>query len=184
MGEEDIVDPRVVPRWVPAGVSGVPRPRDWDAVVAVDVPELAGDPTADIAFRVLGDGTIVPGEDDGAGMAALERLAAALSAVVEPPYDARAARRDRTGWSAAARRLRSEAVELPSDLDATELAVAIPPDGERLVLVDGDEPERLDPALAVAADALERLGRERYATFVVRAARPPGGRWTIVVDPL
>ncbi|MCC6222287.1 MAG: hypothetical protein IT201_02210 [Thermoleophilia bacterium] len=184
MGEEDIVDPRVVPRWVPAGVSGVPRPRDWDAVVAVDVPELEGDPTAELAFRTLGDGTIVPGGGDGAPLAALERLAAALSAAVRPPYEARAARRGRSGWSAAARRLRSEAVELPGGLAATELAVAIPPDGGRLVLVDGDEPDRLEPPLARAADTLERLGRERYATFVVRAARPPGGDWTIVVDPL
>lgn len=183
MGEEDIVDPRVVPRWVPAGVSGVPRARDWDAVVVVDVPELAGDPVAELAFRVREDGTVVE-DGDAASAAALARFANALSGAVEPPYEARAARRDRVGWSAAARRLRSGTAELPLDLAASEIAVAIPPDGERLVLVDGEERERLDGALAAAADELERQGRERYRTFVVRAERRPGERWEVVVDPL
>lgn len=183
MGEEDIVDPRVVPRWVPAGVSGVPRARDWDAVVLVDVPELTGDPVAELTFRVREDGT-VDADGPAAPAAALARLAAALSGAVEPPYEARAARRDRSGWSAAARRLHSGTAELPLDLVAFEITVAIPPDGERLVLVDGEERERLDGALAAAADELERRGRERYETFVVRAERRSGERWEVVVDPL
>ena len=117
-------------------------------------------------------------------MAALARLAAALSGAVEPPYEARAARRDRSGWSAAARRLHSGTAELPLDLVAFEITVAIPPAGERLVLVDGEECERIEGALAAAADELERRGRERYETFVVRAERRSDERWEVVVDPL
>ena len=52
MRDEDIGDPRVVPRWVEAGVSGVPRGRDWDAVAVVDLPELEGSLASELSFRV------------------------------------------------------------------------------------------------------------------------------------
>ena len=66
MSREDITDPRVVPRWVEAGVSGVPRAAEWDDSAIVEIPELAGSPEAELGFAVLEEGTLVPGEGAGA----------------------------------------------------------------------------------------------------------------------
>ena len=62
---------------------------------------------------------------------------------------------------------------------ASEIAVAIPPDGERLVLVDGEERERLDGALAAAAASSSggvASGTGRSSS-VPSGAPANGGRW-------
>lgn len=182
MRDEDIGDPRVVPRWVEAGVSGVPRGRDWDAVAVVDLPELEGSLASELSFRVLEDGTVADADELPAG--ALERIAAELETGVRPPYDVRAVRRGRSDWSVAARELRLERVPLPEALPGTELAVAVTPEGGRTLLVDGEEPEGLTPELESAFAELERRGRERFPAFVARAERVAPGRWELLVDPL
>src|SRR5690554_1006353 len=109
-------------RWVEAGVSGLARRRDWDAVELVEVPELADRAIEELRFGTLGDGTLVfaAGEVEEAAVA---KLAGALAASVRAPYEAVAVRRTRLEWSVAARELRVEEIELPG-LDVDELLVA------------------------------------------------------------
>ena len=183
MPEEDIVDPRVVPRWVEAGVSGVPRGREWDAVAVVDLPELADAALSEIRFRVLEDGSISGAEGAAVPDLALRRLAAAVEEMLSPPYEALAARRGCHDWSIAARELRLEGIELPAALAAGEIVLAVPPGGERTLLVEGEEPAVMTPELEAAAAELERRGLARFDAFVARAERV-GGRWELTIDPL
>ena len=183
MPEEDITDPRVVPRWVEAGVSGVPRAREWDAVEVLDVPELAGLPISEVSFRVLEDGTVVPGEGDAPG-AAVERLVSAASEIATIPLEARASRRGRSEWSLAVRELRLERIELPPGLEVQEIAVAIAPDGGRTYLVDGEETDAPAPELREALELLEQQGLRRFVAFVARAEQVAPGRWELTIDPL
>jgi hypothetical protein len=178
---EDIVDPRVVPRWVEAGVSGVPRGREWDVVVVVDVPELEPSLESEIAFRVSADGRLEGAER--LPPAVVERIADEIGASVRPPYEVLAARRGPSEWSVAARERRGVGIELPG-VEASEVTVAVTPDGVRTGLVDGTEIEASTGALDAALDELERRGRERFRSFVARAERGPEGRWELTVDPL
>jgi hypothetical protein len=180
--EEDIVDPRVVPRWVEAGVSGLPRSREWDAVTVVELPELESSSASELTFRVLGDASVAGAE--GLPGAAVERIVAELESAVRPPYEVRAARRGRCDWSVAARELRLESVPLLGSLPGDELAVAVTPDGERTTFVDGEETGLLTADLEAAFAVLERRGRERFPAFVSRAERVGPGRWELSVDPL
>ncbi len=81
--------------------------------------------------------------------------------------------------------LESDVVDLPRDVPAQTLEVAIPPEGERMVIVDGEilgeEPTGL---VGAAASELERRGRERFQAFVARADRVEDGRWDLTIDPL
>ena len=177
-GLDEIRDPRAF-RWVEPGVSGLSRPREWDAVAVVDVPALAGWEHAELEFRVLGDGSVVgdvPAE-------AVEALTGALG--LAPPFGVQAVRKGETEWAVGARELRSEVVELPAGVAAASLEVAVPPDGETTVLVDGEflAEEPAGP-LAEAVRELERLGRLRAHAFAVRADRLEERRWELTVDPL
>jgi hypothetical protein len=183
MSDEDIVDPRVVPRWVEAGVSGVPRGREWDAVATLELPELEAVSISELAFRVLEDGTVLT-DEARLPPAALERLGAEAEAAVSLPCEALATRRGRRDWALAVRALRLERADLPPDLPAGELAVAVAPGGERTLLLDGEEPSLLTPELERAFGALEQRGQARYEAFVVRAERVGPDRWELTVDPL
>lgn len=182
MSDEDIRDPRLVPRWLPVGIHGIPRSREWDAVVLVIVPELAGSPISEFAIRRLADGTLVVDPAVGVPDAALERIGAELADALPGPCEAVAVRRGVEDWSLAAREARLDAVELPALPGVEELSVALAPDGERIVVVDGEEvdPEGL---LAEAVDILEGLGLDRYRAFAVRATSVDGS-WAVAVDPL
>ena len=181
MDEDDIRDPRVAPRWLEVGITGVPRNREWDALAMVELPELEGDPASEIEFSVLADGTIAlpPGATFPLGPA--ETLAGSVSDL-ERPYDVLAVRRGVRDWSVAARRRDADVAELPDVPGATEVTVAIDPDGGRTVLVDGLEADATE-AVAPAAAELERRGRERHDAFVARASRTAAG-WTVTIDPL
>jgi hypothetical protein len=177
---DDIRDPRVVPRWMPVGVHGVARAREWDAVFALELPELEGDSLSELAFKLLRDGTVL-GDVEGVPADVVDRLAALAREESGLPAEVRAVRTGVRDWSAAVRRTRLELLALP-ELDASELALAVPPGGERTLLADGEEVEP-QGALAEAADVLELRGRERYRTFVARATRVAGG-WELTIDPL
>jgi hypothetical protein len=182
VAEDPIGDPEAL-RWVEAGVSGLARRREWDAVELVSLPELAGLPLEDFRFALLADGTLVPGDDADVPEAVLERLAGRIRAALAPPFDAVAARHTREDWSVAARALRIDELELPQ-VDSTELVVAVGPEGSATLLVDGEEAVAPSPAVGAAARELERVGRERYDSFVVRARRVAGSRFAVSVDPL
>jgi len=162
------------------GVHGLPRSREWDAVAAVEIEELVGTAWSELTLKVLRDGTIL-GEVEGVPEQVVERLAWLAREDCGVPSEVRAVRTGVRDWSVAVRRARLELLQLP-ELEATEVALALPPGGEPTLFVDGDEvaPEG---AYAEAARELERRGRERYKTFVARASRTSGG-WELTIDAL
>lgn len=182
MADDPIHDPEAL-RWVEAGVSGLARRREWDAVEVVAVPELEALPLEEFRFGQLADGTVVPGDQAPVPAAVLSTLAAQATAWVSAPFEALVVRRTRREWSFAVRSLRLDEIELPP-IDAAELVVAIGPDGEATLVIDGDEPTELSPELGVAVEVLLELGRARFEAFVVRGRRTVGTRWAVSVDPL
>ncbi len=152
------------PRWGEVGIHGVHRQRQWDAVAAVEAPELEGD---EARFVTLPDGTLVTETDD----LDVEPLAEALEASLQPPYRAEAIRRADGVWAVAARRIRVETVE--EEVDGDELVLTIHA-GERTLEVEGSHAFGGLPALErlVAGDA------------VVTARRLDGSLWEVEVAPL
>jgi hypothetical protein len=166
-------------RWVESGVSGLARPRQWDATALVEVPALRGYDVAQLEFRVRADGSVagdVPAES-------VPALTAELG--LDPPYTVRAVRRSETAWAVGALSVASDPIELPGGIEAVTLEVAVPPQGERMLLADGemvaDEPTGAE---ARAFEEIERAGRARFQAFVARADRVEDGRWELTVDPL
>jgi hypothetical protein len=176
--EDAFRDPGAL-RWVESGVSGLARPRQWDETALVEVAALRGYDLAQLEFRVLADGSVVgdvPPE-------ALPVLTGELG--LAPPYSVRAVRRGETAWAVGALRVASDPIDLPTGIAASSLEVAVPPDGEAMLLVDGeivtDEPTDGE---AQAFREIERRGRERFQAFVARADRVGDGQWELTVDPL
>jgi hypothetical protein len=180
MTEEDIRDPRVAPRWLEAGITGLPRSRDWDVVLVVELPELESSGLAEISLDGSGGG-VVALDEPGVPDAVLERLAGALEQQVEPPYEAIAVRRGQLDWALAARSRRFEEVALPAIENVDTISVAVAPDGERQVY--GLEKAADDDAARRVIDELERRGRERFDAFVVTAEQSASG-WKLTIDPL
>jgi hypothetical protein len=157
------------PRWGEAGIHGIHRFREWDALVRVEGVELDVD---EVRFVALGDGTlVVDGDEEDAD---LTTLAEAIEQELPPPYRAQAVRSDESGWTAAAEAI--ELVELPRELEGEELELTVR-QGERTLIVDGV------PAFGDTAE-LERLGAARGNDYVVQAARVDGDLWDVRILPL
>ena len=150
-----------------AGIHGLHRLREWDAVVAVEAPPLQGDRAV---FVALADGTLLVEEGEGD----FATLAEAVEAQLEAPYRAEAVRRHDDLWAVAARAV--DVIELESDPGGDELMLTVR-DGERELLVDG---ARTFGSVA----QLERLAEGRYDAYAVRAARLDGTLWEVEVSPL
>lgn len=177
MRPDDISDPRAF-RWVESGVSGLSRPREWDAFSIVDVEALGATELHELEFAILADGAVL-GE---VPLDAVPALAAELD--LQPPYAVRAVRRGPLEWAVAGRVLRSGPLALSVPARISSLEVVVVPDGDRAVLVDGEETVAVDPAWGEAVEELERRGRERFQSFVARADRVVEDRWELTVDPL
>jgi hypothetical protein len=164
---------------VESGVSGLAQPREWDASGIVEVRELAGSPLAELEFTVLADGALL-GEGPAEAVAALtEGLG------LEPPFAVRAVRQGPLEWAVGARELDSEPVTLPASLAAGRIELAVAPDGESTLLLDGEiAAGDLSEPVRQAAVELERRGRARFQSFVARADRVEEGRWELTIDPL
>jgi hypothetical protein len=176
---DEFVDPRAF-RWVESGVSGLARTREWDATVLIELPELRADVRTELDLIARPEGVEGPADLPDA---ALERLLRRLELSVERPFVVRAVRQGALEWLAAARRLRSELISIRAPARALELA--LPPGGERWVVVDGEGvSEPLEPPLAEAVDELERRGRERFQAFVARADKVGTDSWELTIDPL
>ena len=145
------------------GIHGLPREREYDAVVTVDAPDVEG---ADARFVGLGDGSLLLEEGEGD----LSALADAIEQEVKAPYRATAIRRGETQWAVAAHGLR--VVELPEP-GGDEVELALRGD-ERTLLIDG---ERVFGTLP----ELEKLAE---GDSVIRAARLDGDLWEVRIDPL
>jgi hypothetical protein len=145
------------------GIHGVPRQREYDAVVTAEAPDVEG---STARFVGLEDGSLLIEEGDGD----LTPLAEAIEREVVAPYRATAIRRGDTQWAVAAHGLR--VVELPEP-GGDEVELVIRGD-ERTLVVDGNRSFGTLPELEKLADQ----------DSVVRAARLDGALWEIRVDPL
>jgi hypothetical protein len=145
------------------GIHGVPRERQYDAVVAAEAPDVEGD---EARFVALQDGTLVVEEGEGE----LAPLADAIEQEVMRPYRAVAVRRGAAQWAVAGKALR--VVELPEPGgDEVELALR---GEERTLVVDGGREFGTIPALEALAGG----------DAVIRASRLDGNLWEVRVDPL
>jgi len=154
--------------WLEAGITGLARQREWDAVATADAPGAPGD---EAEFVALTDGRLLVGAGpDGFDP---QPLAAALEGAIERPYRALAMRRPEL-WAIGARSI--GLLELERDLDGD--AVELIRNAEGLTLrVDGL------PSLTHLPE-LEELGAARFPTFVVRAQRLEGKFFEVEVEPL
>jgi hypothetical protein len=169
LNPEPVRPPDLLGRLSGAGIHGLHRLREWDAVVTVDAPPIPGDRAT---FVSLPDRTLLVEEgDEGVDLAP---LAEAVEAELDPPYRAEAVRRDGTLWAVAARQI--DIVELEDDPGGEELTLTFR-DGERELLVDGARTFGGLPAL-------ERLAGERFEAYAVRGARLDGDVWEVEISPL
>jgi hypothetical protein len=145
------------------GIHGVPRQREYDAVISTDAPDVEGHTAT---FVGLEDGTLLVEEGEGD----LTPLADAIEQQIQRPYRAVAARRGEALWAVAARALR--VVELPDPGgDEVELVVH---GGDRTLVVDG----------ARMFGTLPELEQLAEGDAVIRAARLDGTLWEVRIDPL
>jgi len=146
-----------------AGIHGIPRERQYDAVATTDAPDADGDSAR---FVGLEDGSLLIEEGDGD----LTALADAIEHEVARPYRATAVRRGETTWAIAAHRLR--VIELPEP-GGDEIELVLNGE-EKALVVDGNRSFGTMPELEQLADG----------HAVIRAARLDGTLWEVRVDPL
>ncbi len=154
------------PGWMETGIHGVPRQREWDAVLTVDADGVEGDRAR---FVALPDETLLVEEGED-----VEPLAAALDGSVQPPYRAEAVRRGEDRWAIGIRRI--QVVELSDDPEGDAVTLTVQ-DGERTLLVDGE------PAFG-SIPALEQVGAARARSYVVEARRLDEALWEVRVTAL
>ena len=151
-----------------AGVTGISRPREWDAVVTAVAPGIRDDP---VVFVALPDGELLVEVGDDPGD--LTALAEAVERERPLPYRAQAVRREGDGFAIGV--VGIEVAELPEvEGDSVTLTVN---EGVRELEVDG----RRGPG---RAEALERLGERAGGSYVVRAERLEGDLFEVRVDRL
>jgi hypothetical protein len=146
-----------------AGIHGLPRERQYDAVVSTNAPDLEGDSAT---FVGLEDGSLLVEEGEGD----LTPLAEAIEQEIARPYRATAVRRGETRWAVAAHRLR--VVELPEP-GGDEIELVRNGD-ERVLVVEGERSFGTFPELERLSDG----------DSVIRAARLDGTLWEVRIDPL
>jgi hypothetical protein len=156
--------------WLAAGITGLARQREWDAVATVDGPGDVGD---ELEFVALPDGRLVV--ETASGEVDPDTLAGALSPSIEAPYRAVAIRREDL-WAVGARAI--DVVRLQPSPEADDLELTW--DGATLSLSSDRMPA--DPG---RAPALERLARDRrQGPYVARAHRLADDLWEVLVLPL
>jgi hypothetical protein len=146
-----------------AGIHGVPREREYDAVATAEAPDVDG---GNARFVGLQDGSLLIEEGEGD----LSALAEAIEQHVKAPYRAIGTRRGSTQWAVAAHGIR--VVELPEP-GGDEVELAIRGD-ERTLVIDGNRAFGTLPELEQLADG----------DSVIRATRLDGNLWEVRVDPL
>ena len=154
--------------WLAAGITGIPRQREWDAVATT---QGAGSPGDEAEFVALPDGRLLV--EAAADEFDATPLAAALEGSIQPPYRAVARRRPEL-WAVGARAIR--VLELPRDRLGDVFEVVRTADGLSI---------RVDGVVSGAhLPELEELGAARFATFVVRAGRLTDKLFEVEVEPL
>jgi hypothetical protein len=146
-----------------AGIHGIPRERQYDAVATTEAPGAEGDSAR---FVGLEDGSLLIEEGQGD----LTALADAIEHEVARPYRATAVRRGETTWAVAAHRLR--VVELPE------------PGGDEIELVLNGEEKTLVVDGNRSFGTMAELEQLADGNAVIRGARLDGTLWEVRVDPL
>ena len=155
-------------QWLAAGITGLARSREWDAVVTVAAPGADGD---ELELVVLADEVVVV--ERATASVDHTPLLAALAEVVAPPYRALAVRRPEL-WVVGAVSIAT--VELAEDVRGDEIEVVRDAAGVNVRLDARPAAEQLPE--------LERLGEARAATYVVRARRLAGRTFEVEVEAL
>jgi hypothetical protein len=158
---------RDVAPWHQAGIHGVARPRQWDAVVTTEA-ELPGDA---VSFVALEDGTLVVDEDVPDD--ALAPLADAVELRIAAPYRAVATRKTETVWAVAANKI--VVARLTDEIGGDTVELAVQGD-ERTALVDGAQTFGALPSLEALAAGLP--------AYVIRGDRIDDDLWEVKVIPL
>jgi hypothetical protein len=159
--ERPAAEPR--PPWREPGITGLHRPRQADAVVTADAPDIEGDSAR---FVSLPDGTLLVEEGPESS---LEPLAAAVERELRPPYRARAVRRSEAMWAVEANRI--AVVELPDAPGGDAIDVTKTADGTTVAV---DE-QRIFGSLP----ELEALGEHEGREYTVHAERLDGDLWEV-----
>ncbi len=151
--------------WLAAGITGLQRQREWDAVATSEGDGAPGD---EVAFIALADMTFVP----ESGAADPAPFAKALGESIEPPYRALAVRRSDV-WAVGA--VAIEVARLDPDPRGGELELSW--NGSELALtIDGL------PANPSGASALERIAADRVSgAYAAHAHRVRGDLWELSV---
>jgi hypothetical protein len=152
-----------------AVIHGAHRAREWDAVATVEVAGIERDA---VHFVALPEGGLVVDEDVPED--ALDRLADAVEASLDPPYRAEAVRRAGDTWAIGARR--TAVVELSTEIAGDEIELAVH-DGERTLTIDGSASDERIPLL-------EELAATYGESYVARASRLDERLWEVEVFPL
>ena len=153
--------------WLEAGITGLARQREWDAVATSDA---AGTPGDEAEFVALTDGRLLvdagpDGFDPGP-------LAAALEGAIDRPYRALAMRRAEL-WTIGASVI--ETARLDPDPRGDDLELTW--DGVTLALVADGMPA--DPSNAAALERLAAL--QESGAYAAHAGRLDGDLWEILV---
>jgi hypothetical protein len=152
--------------WLAAGITGLARGRQWDAVATLRSADASGD---ELAFVALPDGTFVLESPDEADPSP---FASALSESIAPPYRALAVRRPEL-WAVGA--VSIEVAELDPDPRGDDLQLTW--NGARLDLTVDGVPG--DPGRAAA---LERIAAARVrGSYAAHAHRLRGDLWELSV---
>ena len=153
------------------GVSGVPRPREWDAVESVSAPALRGD---EIHFVALADAdrTLIVDEDEPND--SVSPLADAIEATLSPPYRGVGRRQENDVWAVAA--MSVDVVELPESI-AGESIELTRVGGRRELRLDGEDSNLELPKL-------DEIGGRRGDDYVLRAERLTETTWVVDSDVL
>jgi hypothetical protein len=156
--------------WLEAGITGLPRQREWDAVATVSAPGSPGD---EAQFVALDDDRLLL-EDAPAGFDPAP-FAAALAGGIEPPYRAVARCRPEY-WAAGASVI--EVVPLGLDPRGTDFELAF--DGEtRVLTVDGM------PSGPAGVEALRSLAESRVeGAYSAHAHRLADDLFEVLILPL
>ena len=156
--------------WLEAGITGLARQREWDAVATVVAP---GGENEEAAFVALADGRLLveeaPADFDPAA------FAAALEGAIDPPYRALARRRPGV-WAVGASSI--EVARLEPDPRGADLELTF--DGETAEL-------RVDamPAGPEGAEALRVLAESREdGAYAAHAHRLADDLWEVLILPL
>lgn len=156
--------------WLAAGITGLPRQREWDSVATVDAPGSEGE---EASFVALADGRLLVEDAPPGFEPAL--FAASLAGSIEPPYRALARRRPEV-WAVGASSI--EVVRLDPEPRGDDLELTF--DGETVSL-------RVDdlPSGAERADALRVLAEAREdGAYAAHAHRLVGDLWEVLILPL